>query len=174
MSTCLLTGGWGLPDCRDNTGGIDTIYITNWSNVTSYALDANEIVTGITMSGATTFYEYKPNKNSGQFTQTVTASAENGTVGTEQTITIVTSKNEYTKRNYIKLLAQSEMIAIVLDRNGKYFLVGLDFGLTLTNTGYDSGKMITDPNAWTLQLTGSEKFPAPEVSAAAVSAVITV
>ena len=172
MSTCLLSGGWGLPDCRNTTGGIDTIYITNWSNVTSYDLDASEIVTGITMSGSTKFYEYKPNKNSGQFTQTVTVSTENGTVGTEQTITLVTSKNEYEKRNLIKLLAQSEMIAIVLDRNGKYFLAGADFGLTLTNTSYDSGKLITDGNSWQLQLVGSEKFPANEISASVVASVI--
>lgn len=172
MSTCLLSGGWGLPDCRDNSAGVNTIYISNWSNVTSYDLDNDEIVTGITMSGSTKFYEFKPNKNSGQFTQTVTVSAENGTVGTEQTITLITSKNEYEKRNLIKLLAQSEMIAIVLDRNGKYFLVGADFGLTLTNTGYDSGKLITDANAWTLTLVGTEKYPAYELSASVVSNVI--
>lgn len=172
MSSCLLTGGFGLPSCRDNTGGIDTIYITNWSNVTQYDLDADEIVTGITMSGTTKFYEYKPNKNSGQFTQTVTVSPENGTVGTEQTITLITSKNEYVKRNLIKLLAQSEMIAIVLDRNGKYFLAGADFGMTLTNTGYDSGKLITDGNSWQLQMVGNEKFPAYEVSASVVASVI--
>lgn len=172
MSDCLLSSGWGLPDCRDNTGGVDTIYITNWSNVTDYALDATEIVTGITMSGSTKFYEFKPNKNSGHFTQNTTTSPENGTVSTEQTITIMTNKNEADKRNLIKLLAQSEMIAIVKDRNGKYFLLGAEFGLTLTGTSYDSGKLIGDANAWTLTLVGGEKFPANEVSAAAVAAVI--
>lgn len=172
MNNCLLSEGWGLPDCRDNTGGVDTIYITNWSNVTDYDLDNDEIVTGFTMSGTTKFYEFKPNKNSGHFTQKVTASPENGTVSTEQIITIVTNKNEADKRALIKLLAQSEMIAIVKDRNGKYFLLGADFGLTLTETAYDSGKLISDANSWTLTLVGGEKFLAYEVSTAAVAAVI--
>lgn len=56
----------------------------------------------------------------------------------------------------------SDLSVIVKDVNGKYFLLGEDFGLQLVAT-YESGTLLVDNNRWMLTLKGMERHEAREI-----------
>ena len=74
---CNLTAGIQL-SCRDNVGGIATAYITDFTNIASITKNSGDTITAI--SGSGTFYEFQLIRTSSQYTETVNASLENGTV----------------------------------------------------------------------------------------------
>lgn len=179
--SCLLTNGLAK-GCRDNSGGLKRALITNSINIASIAPAQGSIVTPvdaglistITMSGtpATKFYEFTPNKMSSNWVENVQSNIQNGTIGYEQVLTLIFAKNEASKRNQIKLLGQAEMVVIVEDYNGKYFLLGELNGMELSGGNSGSGTALTDLNGWTITLTGMEHEPAREVDADIITALL--
>lgn len=178
--SCLLTSGIAK-GCKDNMAGIKTVYLTNSINVTAISpvpdgtspADVGVIDT-ITMAASPNqyFYEFTPNKMSSNWVENIQSNVQNGTIAYEQVLTIILGKNEATKRNQIKLIGQAEVVAIVEDRNGKYWLLGEENGLELTGGNSASGTALTDLNGWSLTLTGQEHDPAREVSASIMAALI--
>ena len=73
---CDITSGFQL-GCRDNMGGLKQIYILSGS-VSSVTGATNGLLTAI--SGSGTFYLFELAKNTGDFTETINSSIENGTV----------------------------------------------------------------------------------------------
>ena len=53
---CNLTAGIQL-GCRDNIGGLATLWITDFTNVTSITSNTGDTITAI--SGTGTFYEFQ-------------------------------------------------------------------------------------------------------------------
>ena len=167
---CLLTNGIAR-GCRDNTGGIKRVLITNKTNIdtispeqgaTGSPSDEGEI-TSVDMELGTQFFEFKPNKLSSNWVENIQSNVQNGTIGYEQVLTLMFSKNEAEKRNQIKLMGQAEMVAIVEDYNNKYFMLGEVMGLELSGGSSASGTALTDMNGWNITLSGSEHEPAREV-----------
>jgi len=101
---CNLTAGIQL-GCRDNTGGLATLWITDYTNVTSITQNSGDTITAI--SGTGTFYEFQLIRTSSQLTETVNASLENGTVFYQGEIVTYFNKLGQDKRNILKTLAQS-------------------------------------------------------------------
>lgn len=161
---CNLTGGIAL-GCRDNTGGLKTMWITDFSNILSITSNTGDTITAI--SGTGTFYEFQLIRTSSQHTETVNASLENGTVFYQGETVTFFAKLEQAKRNILKTLAQSQQLAVVIeDNNGDYFLLGQTYGCFVTagtsvtglNLGDRAGYNITfgylEPNPMN-QLSGS-------------------
>ena len=120
--SCLIDAGIAR-GCRDNAGGLVTLYISNMpTGITSIAdwatVDAGtEIVTAFS---SVTWYEYVPNKVSSDFTETYQVSLENGTVGYEQKINAIFGKMSAEKRLQIKALTAGNFVAIAKDKNNKF------------------------------------------------------
>jgi len=169
---CLLTGGINAQECRDATGGVIEFYIANKASV-SAVTETNSYVSAITMSAGTTFYTYKTNKNAGSWSQPVMGSPNAGTIGYEHTASLVFSKNEAADINNIKLLARAQVVVIVRERSGRYYLLGQNEGLELSEGSFESGAVLEDPNGWTLVLKGAEANPAPEIDSTIIAAIIT-
>lgn len=161
---CNLTGGIAL-GCRDNTGGLKTMWITDFSNILSITSNTGDTITAI--SGTGTFYEFQLIRTSSQHTETVNASLENGTVFYQGETVTFFAKLEQAKRNILKTLAQSQQLAVVIeDNNGDFFLLGQTYGCFVTagtsvtglNLGDRAGYNITfgylEPNPMN-QLSGS-------------------
>ena len=161
---CNLTGGIVL-GCRDNVGGLKTMWITDYTNILSITQSTGDTITQI--SGTGTFYEFQLIRTSSQLTETVNASLENGTVFYQGEIVTFFSKLEQDKRNLLKALAQSQQLAIVVeDNNGEFFYCGQTYGcyvsagtsVTGLNLGDRAGYNITfgylEPNPMN-QLSGS-------------------
>jgi len=122
---CDISSGFQL-GCRDNSGGIKSIYILSGS-VTAIAETAGEITT---ISGDGVFYQFDLTKNTGDFTETPNPSLENGTVFYTQTVNASFHKLQTSIRNQVKVLAQNPDLKIVVETNngsednvGQFFYV---------------------------------------------------
>ena len=63
------------------------------------------------------------------------------------------------------LLAQSTLMVIVLDQNGKYWVVGESNGADLVSSTQSAGKAYGDLNGTTVSIEGKESSPAREMDA---------
>lgn len=159
---CNLTAGIQI-GCRDNTGGLKTLWITDYTNVTSITQSTGDTITAI--SGTGTFYEFQLIRTSSQMTETVNASLENGTVFYQGEIVTYFNKLGQDKRNILKTLAQSQQLAIVAeDNNGQYFYLGQTYGCFISAGTSVSGKALGDANGYNLTFQYLEPNPMNQLS----------
>ncbi len=177
MANCDITSGFQL-GCRDNMGGLRQIYILSGSVVSVTGAD-NGLITGISGSGE--FFLFELAKNTGDFTETINSSIENGTVYYEQVVNAPFQKLQSSTRNQVKVLAQNPDLKMIVQTNngtedggvGQFFYIGQENGMTLSGGSGATGTAFGDLNGYTLTFTGDEPFPASEVSGSSLSAVLT-
>ena len=163
---CDITSGFSL-GCRDNTGGIKSVYILSGS-VTSVTDASEGLIDAI--SGSGTFYNFELFRQTSDYTEEVAVVPENGTVVYNQTANLSFFKLQTSLRNQIKVLAQNPTIRMIVETNNadntsKYVYVGEEYGMQLlTGTGA-TGTAFSDKNGYTLAFTGVEPNPASFVSA---------
>jgi hypothetical protein len=174
MALCDLLNGNILKSCDNNAGGVTNIYIADSPLVTGYTESAGSL-TAITMSGSAKFYNYEFNRNSSSYTEEMTIDLANGTTFFAQTVTLVLSRREKTKRQALqKLIAgQKELFIIVKDSNGLYWAFGKDDGCIVTATAGGSGVAKGDANNYTITFTAEEAQSAPEVTSSIMAALIS-
>ena len=174
--SCDITSGFTL-GCRDNSGGIKNIYILSGSidTVDGYT---NGFITAISGSGV--FYKFELAKQTGDFTETINASTENGTVFYEQVVNSPFHKMQSSTRNQIKVLAQNPALKVVVETNngqddsiGVLFLAGQQNGMTLSGGTGQTGTAFGDLNGYSLTFTGQEPLPASEVSGSSLTGVLS-
>jgi hypothetical protein len=159
---CNLTAGIQL-GCRDNTGGLKTLWITDYTNVTSLTQTTGDTITAI--SGTGTFYEFQLIRTSSQLTETVNASLENGTVFYQGEVVTYFNKLGQDKRNILKTLAQSQRLAIVAeDNNGQYFYLGQTYGCFISAGTSVTGKALGDANGYNMTFQYLEPNPMNQLS----------
>lgn len=159
---CNLTSGI-LLGCRDNTGGLSTLWITDYTNVTSLTQSTGDTITAI--SGTGVFYEFQLIRTSSQLTETVNASLENGTVFYQGEIVTYFNKLGQDKRNILKTLAQSQRLAIVAeDNNGQYFYLGQTYGCFISAGTSVTGKALGDANGYNMTFQYLEPNPMNQLS----------
>jgi hypothetical protein len=155
--SCNLTSGIQL-SCRDNVGGVATAYITDFTNIASITKSTGDTITQI--SGSGTFYEFQLIRTSSQFTETVNASLENGTVFYTQELVTYFAKLSQDKRNILKTLAQSPRLAVVIvDNNGDSFYLGETYGMFVSAGTSQTGKALGDANGYNITLQALEPNP---------------
>lgn len=170
---CLLTQGFGI-GCRDNSGGIKKVFLANWEELT-YTEDSNGVITGLTGNSINfELHEYTLQKNISMLQENVTMDPNNETVVYAPEVMIVLNKLDTAKRNEIALIAKSLIVAIVLDLNGKYWIVGKDRGLDLSTALRTTGTAQGDRNGTEFTLIGSEPTPFQEIEFAAFSSLIAI
>jgi len=164
---CALTTGYKL-GCRDNVGGITEVRLIAFNSVTgTIAVNASGVVTGT--FPASGFYKYEVPKGAGQFTETVNASTENGTIFYQQELTFPINRMTQDVRNELRLLGLNRLMAIVTDRNGKYWLLGRNNGIDITGGTAQTGTAMGDRNGYEMTFTGMEDVPCSEVSSSIIS-----
>ena len=164
---CNLTAGIQI-GCRDNTGGLKTLWITDYDNVLSITQSTGDTITAI--SGTCTFYEFQLIRTTSQLTETVNASLENGTVFYGGEIVTYFNKLEQTKRNILKTLAQSQRLAIVVeDNNGQYFYCGQTYGCYVGGGNSASGLQLGDKNGYSINFNYLEPNPMNQLSGSLAS-----
>jgi hypothetical protein len=164
---CALTQGYTF-DCKDNIGGLKSVWFIGWNDVSSVTV-ASGLVSAITKSAGKVFYKYQLVRNTASFTENIAGSIENGTVVYNQELTVVINKMNVSMRNEILLLAQNNLMAVVEDQNGRYWLAGRYNGLDLLTGSSSTGTAQTDRNGYTLTFSGGEKELAPEVSSGIIA-----
>lgn len=159
---CALTQGYTI-DCKDSLGGLVEVYFMNWHDLVSYT-EADGVITALTKDTGKRFWKYELVKSTSSFTENLNASVENGTIFYQQELSIIINKLQVNMRNEILLLAQSLLVAVGKDGNGKYWILGLTRGLDVTTGTSATGVAEGDRNGYTLTFTGKERFLAPEVN----------
>lgn len=152
---CTQTlAGIGI-DCNTSVGGIKRIYVANWSDVAEVT-EADGVITGITMatgtSGDTKFKEYAFRKQTGSMTSTLNVNEQNGTHFVQTDISLVFTRMETSKRIELSALSLGQLMVIVEDANGIYWLVGKEQYVSASAGGAQTGQAATDQNAFTLTL----------------------
>jgi hypothetical protein len=164
---CNLTSGIQL-GCRDNAGGVANAWITDFDNIASITQSTGDTITAI--SGTGTFYAFELIRTSSQFTETVNASLEAGTVFYQDELVTYFAKMTQDKRNILKVLAQNQKLAIVFsDNNGTYWLMGQNYGSFISAGSQVSGKALGDPNGLNMTFQALEQFPINSLSGSLAS-----
>jgi len=167
---CALTTGYTL-DCRDSVGGLKSVYLIEIDNV-SGVTSAAGVATAISKANGGRFWKYNLVKATGEATEEYQASEENGTFFHNQSINVILNKMQAATRNEIVLLSQNRLMAVIEDRNGKYWLYGKDNGLTLSAGSAKTGVAMGDRNGYELTFSGAEEDPALEVTSGIIAGLI--
>jgi len=173
MSCSSLTGGIAK-DCDKNLGGIRKLWLILLDDIASITHSSpNNDITAITTDGGKDFYEFEFNRNTSNFTEVTANDPATGSSVVTQTLTLVLNKREQTKRDKLVTLgAFRDLVAIVLDYNGEYTVLGEYNGLILTENNSETGTAKTDRNGYTITFVGEEPEEACFTNASVVNGII--
>jgi hypothetical protein len=173
-TTCSLTQNLPI-DCRQTTGGIKSIFVTNLLNQSVAPVSSGGTVTAysLTAGSGAKFFRYDFRKATGEFTETSTLSDPNWTIFYAGDIKIQFTKLEVNKQQELHLLAQNDLIVIVLDNNGQYWLCATTNGATLTKVDGKTGKNFGDLNGYQLEIKYQEPLPALLLPSSFIPALTT-
>lgn len=168
---CALTQGYSL-SCRDSAGGIKSVYFIEFDNVSGVTESAGT-ATAIAKANGGRFWKYNLQKGTGSFEESYSDDSNNGTSFHTHTLNIVLNKMQAATSQEIKLLAQNRLLAVVEDRNSKYWLLGKENGLERTGGKAGSGTAFGDRNGYELTFVTENVAPALEVSSGIIAALVT-
>lgn len=169
---CALTQSIPL-DCRQSVGGIKSIFVTNLLNQTA----AGPVISGGTvvsyaLQTGFKFFRYDFRKQTGEWTETETLSDANWTQFYDGDIKIQFTKIEVNKQQELYLLGQNDLVVIILDNNGQYWLTSSYNGATLSKIDGKSGKTFGDFNGYQIEIKYTEPKPAYLLPAALLPALL--
>ena len=164
----------GIPKgCDSNTGGIQKIYIIGKESVLSTTEVAGE-TTVIGLDTGVFFEEYTFNKGSASYTEDLASDLASGSQFYTVQLTMNIPRREVSKRQSIQLLAsgQRELVIIILDGNGLYWLMGKNEGSILTASGEGSGAAKADGSKYSLTFLAEDSEMMTEVDDTIVAALL--
>lgn len=185
----------GIPlDCSHSLGGIKTVYIANYNDVTDLSYNAStgsttgttsgvtgsttgvtytgDTITGITMASGTYFKPYQFRKQTGSMTSTLTVDETAGVNYVSTELSLVFTKMETKKRIELSALSVGQLAVIVEDSNGTFWYLGKDDYVSATAGGAQTGTAKGDGNNYTLTLRDESDTYPYEVTKEAVDSVI--
>jgi hypothetical protein len=165
---CELSTGFTL-DCKDGIGGIKQIVLVDKTEVSSFSLDANEIVTAINGPASGDLYTYELPTQTGSFEETINFNRDNGTVFYTQTVNVMLQKLSSAKRLELQNVATARVIVFVEDTNGNWWAVGYEYGADLSTSTAATGAVLGDMNGYTLAFVHETAKRAYKLSGAPLS-----
>ena len=161
---CIVTKGRTEP-CKDVVGGINAVYFADYGSLGTITYDGTDTDVVDGFSETPTWFKYVV-KGASSFEQTFNSSRENGTIFYEQTLNVSLKKMSKQSHQELKLLANGMPHVIVEDNNGNKFLMGLEYGASVSGGTIVTGTAMGDLSGYTLTMTAQEKIPANFVDAA--------
>jgi len=164
---CDLTAGRAKV-CKKQIGGNSNVFLIN--SIDNPFTLTDGLITGIN-AGITAAYKYELIGDNNTFSQ---VKSSDRTAGTSiNTQTLVMSLNALDSATSIEMnnIAHGYPIAVVNDRNGNYFAVGIDDGIDFQIATTTAGAK-SDFNGYTLTGTSTTRDLAPHLDAATVTALL--
>jgi hypothetical protein len=170
--SCSLTQNLPL-GCRNSEGGIKSVFVTSYENTATLTTSGGTVLT-FTLTPGSQFFQYSLRKQTGSLTQTTTINDENGTVYYAPSVVFTLIQLQANTRSELALLAQNDLMVIVLDNNGSYWLVGSDKGLQMTTGSSDTGTKFSDLNGYKVTIAnGGESYPMLQVPSSLIASLTT-
>tara|TARA_R110000822_G_scaffold93710_2_gene215449 strand:- start:1533 stop:2051 length:519 start_codon:yes stop_codon:yes gene_type:complete len=170
---CDITTGFQV-GCNDSAGGVSEFWFANMVDDFAVAYDVSGAASGVTGTGLI-YYKYECTNAQGAaslMNDNPTINAQNGTSYFDQTATYVINKMDTAKRNEVKMLARAKLSVIILDNNGKYWLMGATSGVRMTAGDTGTGTALGDRNGYSLSFQAMEFDPMPEVTSSAAFPIV--
>lgn len=166
---CILTSG-RIEPCSDGIGGLKKFYLIDFQEdaFTITAGEATAMDVGVTVA-----YEFELLNDGNTLVETFTQDINAGTSTYEQVLTVALKKQGLATANELHLIVKARPIAVVLDRNGDYRIVGISDGTVATGS-IESGGAKGEFNGYNLTLTATETAPAPTLDSATTTAFLAV
>lgn len=155
MSCNVTLSGIGY-SCEPNLAGVKAVYITDWNDVSTYAVTDNNI-TKIEMATGKKFYEYVFNKNTAGLTSTLTKDETNGYQYYTNELTGNINRLDTTKHIEINELMAGRLACIVNDKNGMFWYLGQDSYATGTSLVAQTGDSPDAGNYYNITITDESK-----------------
>lgn len=186
MAYCIQTLKGIKLDCSHSLGGIKTVYIANYNDVTDIEYNASsgntgsttgvtftgDTITGLTMASGATFQPYQFRKQTGSMTSTLTVDETAGVNYVSTELSLVFTKMETAKRIELSALSIGQLAVIVEDSNGTFWYLGKDDYVSVSAGGGQTGTAKGDGNNYTLTLRDESDTYPYEITKEAVEKVI--
>lgn len=195
MAYCNQTLKGITLDCSHSLGGIKTVYIANYNDVTDIKYNAStgtttgttstgvtgsttgvtytgDTITGITMASGTYFKPYQFRKQTGSMTSTLTVDETAGVNYVSTELSLVFTKMETAKRIELSALSVGQLAVIVEDSNGTFWYLGKDDYVSVSAGGGQTGTAKGDGNNYTLTLRDESDTYPYEITKEAVESVV--
>lgn len=158
---CTQTLSGITRDCLGNNGGIKTVWLANFDDVSSVTESAGAI-TAVAMATGKTFHKYEFPRNTSSMSSNYAVNAENGTSYVETDLLMVFTRMDTAKRLEIVAMAQGLLAAIVEDNNGNKWYLGHDYPVTINAGDGLTGTARGDRNGYSITLRDeSQELPFP-------------
>lgn len=152
MASCATYSFSGIgANCKGSRGGVvkawiaphtaDLITKSNTGDITTYKL-----------KDTTTFKEFSFRKGTSSFTSTLNIDSANGVNYVSTEINLVFHRMSASKRVEMNSLALANMVVVVKDGNGKYWLFGIDEAVVASAGEGSTGVAATDGNKYSITL----------------------
>ena len=167
MACNFISTGRALA-CKDSVGGIKAVIFVPNDATDKIVVDSLDGTTGAIdslVANVADSYKYEL-KGTSSLEETITASADNGTVFYEQALNLTLPKLSALDTKEIKLLANSRPQIIVQDYNNNYVVVGLENGADVSGGTIVTGTAMGDMSGYTLVFSGMETSPASHLEVA--------
>jgi len=161
MACSITVSGRGL-QCKDALGGIKEVWIGQYTGTGQYAAPSGGSISDA--SAAQTLQKFEMQQGSSSFTQTVTASTENGSVYYTQVLSLSFNKMSAADVAQAHDLNRGRLTVVVVDKNDQYWVMGHKNGVEVTGGTFVSGQAVGDLNGLTMELTGMELMAAPALT----------
>lgn len=158
-------------DCAPSMGGIVEALIINKESVTDITI-STEMVTAITLASSAKFKKYSFTRNTGSLSSNYTIDPATGARFVVSDLVLVFNRMETAKRVEISALAQNDLVIIVKDANGKYWLLGKDEAVNATAGDGLTGTARTDRNGYSITLRDTSLEMPYEVDEDIISALV--
>lgn len=168
---CNQTLSGLVKDCNPSMGGIIEALIANKESVSEITISSDK-VSAITMATSAKFKKYSFARNTGSLTSAYTIDQTTGARYVASDLVLVFNRMETAKRVEITALAQNDLVVIVKDANGKYWLLGKDEPVNATGCDGLSGTVRTDRNGYSITLQDNSPEMPYEVDGDIISGLV--
>lgn len=155
--SCALTSDYSQASCGDLFGGVPKIYLIEKANIISITI-TSDVVTQIIKTVPKVFRVYDLKQGTADGKEVKTVNKDNGTSSTKQTVMFSQQGLSAALRTELELICKNLLTVVVLDENGTGWLYGKDKGLRVTTADASTGKLLSDPNGYIINLEGEEKY----------------
>jgi len=170
--SCLMLSGLTL-DCKSAVGGIKSIRLIQHDllgTITPTA-SAEAVITGITPTGGNKFWLWQFREETGNFTEAHKVNSVAGLTSYEQTLTVRIDPVSQARKAILYRAGLKNVAIIVEDNNGKYWLMGEQFGAKITDesTANSGTALGDDATGFTITFKAMEKLFAREVTSSIIA-----